>query len=112
MGLGRQLERQLCFLAHNWSPTAQCILSYDFAPYSFSFCRYTLPTDGAGERKFSYNGAMIYQGPNCPADGSFPSYSRATILSIEKSSRRYSPSSRRSAPMSDSSRLMSMGRSL
>jgi hypothetical protein len=73
VGLGRQLEHQLCFLAHDWSPNAQCILGYDFAPYSFSFCRYTLPTDGTGERKFSYNGAMIYQGPNCPADGSFPS---------------------------------------
>jgi hypothetical protein len=76
MGLGLQLERQLCFLAHERSgeKTDQCILSYDFAPHSFSFCRYILPAYArSGERTFSYNGAMIYQGPNCPADGSFPS---------------------------------------
>ena len=76
MGLDRQLERQLCFLAREWSgeKTDQCILGYDFAPHFFSFCRYILPAYArSGERTFSYNGAMIYQGPNCPADGLFPS---------------------------------------
>ena len=36
--------------------------------------RYILPAYArSGERTFSYNGGMIYQGPSCPADGSFPS---------------------------------------
>ena len=37
MGLDRQLERQLCFLAREWSgeKTDQCVLGYDFAPHSF-----------------------------------------------------------------------------
>jgi hypothetical protein len=79
IGLSRQLERQL-----NWldgygdhdpdERKRQCILGYDFAPHSFSFCHYRLPkyTDD-GQRKFSFNGALIYQGPGAPADGSFPS---------------------------------------
>jgi hypothetical protein len=29
-------------------------------------------TEG-GQRKFSFNGGLIYQGPDSPADGSFPS---------------------------------------
>ena len=76
MGLGRQFECQLCFLAREWSgeKTDQCILSYDFAPHSFSFAKYILPAYAkSGERTFSYHGAMIYQGPTSPADGSFPS---------------------------------------
>jgi hypothetical protein len=76
MGLGLQLERQLCFLARHWSgeKTDQCVLGYDFAPHSFSFCRYILPAYArSGERTFSYNGGLIYQGPGFPADGSFPS---------------------------------------
>ena len=45
MDLRQQLERQLCFLARHWSgeKTDQCVLGYDFAPHSFSFCRYLLP---------------------------------------------------------------------
>ena len=76
MGLGLQLERQLCFLAREWSgeKTDQCVLSYDFAPHSFSFARYILPAYArSGERTFSYNGGLIFQGPTSPADGSFPS---------------------------------------
>ena len=45
---------------------------YDFAPRAFSFGVYILPENGS-ERRLSLNGAMIYQGPSCPADGSFPS---------------------------------------
>jgi hypothetical protein len=74
----RPFERQLCFLARHWSgeQTDQCVLSYDFAPHSFSFCRHILPAYArSGERTFSYNGGLIFQGPRCPGDGSFPSLS-------------------------------------
>jgi hypothetical protein len=80
MGLAHQLERQLGYLAdygHNGDrPLRQCVLSYDFAPHSFSFSHYLLPdSTGDGKRQFSYNGGLIYQGPSCPGDGSFPSLS-------------------------------------
>jgi hypothetical protein len=78
MGLSQQLERQLCFLGRTWSgeKTDQCILYGDFAPHSFSFCRYILPAYArTGERTFNYNGGLIYSGPGCPGDGSFPSLS-------------------------------------
>jgi hypothetical protein len=78
MGLSSQLERQLCWLDnyadHENERKRQCILHDDFAPHSFTFCHYRLPAfteDGA--RKFNFNGGLIYQGPSCPADGSFPS---------------------------------------
>jgi hypothetical protein len=50
-------------------------MSYDVAPYSFSFAHFALPkvTDEKPERKFWFNGGLIYQGPSVPADGSFPS---------------------------------------
>jgi hypothetical protein len=79
IGLSRQLERQLDFLAnyanHDDSPKRQCVLSYDFAPYSFSFAHFALPTpeQEKPQRKFWFNGGLIYQGPRHPADGSFPS---------------------------------------
>jgi hypothetical protein len=76
LGLSRQLERQLCFLARDWSdePRDQCVLYSDFAPHSFSFVRYILPAfSNDGTRKFLYNGGLIYQGPGAPGDGSFPS---------------------------------------
>lgn len=40
----------------------------DFAPFSFTF---TFSRRG----KFAFNGGLIYQGPECPGDGSFPSLS-------------------------------------
>jgi hypothetical protein len=79
IGLSRQLERQLDYLAnyanHDDGPKRQCVLSYDFAPFSFSFAHFALPTPGQEkpERKFWFNGGLIYQGPSVPADGSFPS---------------------------------------
>jgi hypothetical protein len=78
IGLSEQLERQLNYLhgygSHDDAPKRQCVLGYDFAPHSFSFARYVLPTSSKdGTRKFWFNGAMIWQGPSCPADGSFPS---------------------------------------
>jgi hypothetical protein len=74
MGLTEQLERQLSFLGDRtaWGKRAQTCLSYDFAPHSFSFGVYSLP-DGEQPRRMSLNGGLIYQGPNAPADGSFPS---------------------------------------
>jgi hypothetical protein len=78
IGLSEQLERQLNYLHgyanHDDAPKRQCVLAYDFAPHSFSFAHYVLPTSSKdGTRKFWFNGAMIWQGPSCPADGSFPS---------------------------------------
>ena len=52
LGLSAQLERQLDFLANyaeHGEPRRQCVLSYDFAPHSFSFAHYVLP-------KFAANG--------------------------------------------------------
>jgi hypothetical protein len=75
MGLGRQLEQQLCHWLGNgqcWGRKSQCVLSYDFAPHSFSFAHYILP-EGEEKRRLSMNGGLIYSGPGLPADGSFPS---------------------------------------
>src|SRR5262249_13849257 len=46
MGLGEQLERQLCHWLGSgtfFGRKSQCVLGYDFAPHSFSFCHYILP---------------------------------------------------------------------
>ena len=52
----------------------QCVLYGDFAPQSFSFCHFTLPAHTkTGKRERWFNGALIYSGPGCPGDGSFPS---------------------------------------
>jgi hypothetical protein len=76
-GLSEQLERQLGYLAgyaHHGEPRCQCVLSYDFAPHSFSFAHYVLPKFSAnGQRSFWHNGGLIFQGPRHAADGSFPS---------------------------------------
>jgi hypothetical protein len=78
MGLGPQLERQLSWLADYGRnpdrPSRQCALGYDFAPHSFSFAHYLLPdSTGDGKRQLYLNGGLIYQGPDSPANGSFPS---------------------------------------
>lgn len=76
MGLTAQLERQLAFLDNklSWGRSSQCVLSRDFAPHSFCFGHFQLPDPAEGrERRMDMNGGLIYQGPNCPADGSFPS---------------------------------------
>jgi hypothetical protein len=74
MGLQHQLERQLDHLDGCYAGKGnQCCLGYDFAPHSFAFAMFR---PGPGEtRKFIYNGGLIYQGPSCPGDGSFPSLS-------------------------------------
>jgi hypothetical protein len=71
LGLSDQLERQLGYLAGYGDEHNQVVLSYDFAPHSFSFAMYRPgPKD---ERRFRMNGGLIFQSPSCPADGSFPS---------------------------------------
>jgi hypothetical protein len=78
MGLDRQLERQLHFL-DGYSDNGevrkrQCVLGYDFAPHSFSFCHYRLPAlSRTGQREYILKGAMVYQGPDSPANGLGPS---------------------------------------
>jgi hypothetical protein len=71
MGLSAQLERQLDYLATYGGYNYQCILGKDFAPYSFDFALYRPGAKDA--RKFIFNGGLIWQGPSCPAHGSFPS---------------------------------------
>jgi hypothetical protein len=74
MGLSAQLEHQLDFLNYGYGNGQQCQLGYDFAPHSFAFAHYLLPHAAkSGQRTFSYNGGLIYQGPGSPGDGSFPS---------------------------------------
>jgi hypothetical protein len=71
MGLTEQLEHQLGYLAGYGDAHNQVVLGYDFAPHSFSFALFRPgPKD---ERKFRFNGGLIFQGPSCPGDGSFPS---------------------------------------
>ena len=70
-GLSSQLERQLHYLADYGCHGDQCVLGKDFAPHSFTFAMYRPGTKEA--RKFIFNGGLIFQGPSCPADGSFPS---------------------------------------
>ena len=71
LGMTEQLERQLGYLAGYGDEHNQVVLGYDFAPHSFSFAMYR--PGPKEERKFRMNGALIFQSPSCPADGSFPS---------------------------------------
>jgi hypothetical protein len=71
MRLSAQLERQLNYLATYGGHNYQCMLGKDFAPFSFDFALYR--PGAKDDRKFVFNGALIFQGPTCPADGSFPS---------------------------------------
>lgn len=81
MGLSAQLERQLDFLANYGNHGYQCTLGKDFAPYSFDFAQFRLGYKENEEgcvvpdRRFIFNGGLIYQGPGSPGDGSFPSLS-------------------------------------
>ncbi len=72
-GLRRQLERQLDYLASYGEGHNQVVLGYDFAPHSFSFAVYR--PGAKDDRRFRFNGGLIFQGPSCPGDGSFPSLS-------------------------------------
>jgi hypothetical protein len=73
VGLSEQLERQLSYLGDRrcWGDKAQTVLSYDFAPHSFSFGVFALP-NGDKPRRVALNGGLIFSGPGSPGDGSFP----------------------------------------
>ncbi len=76
VGLSDQLEKQLDHLAtygggEGRLDYCRCDLYQDFAPWSFQFTMYR--TEEGKEPSYWFNGGLIYQGPACPADGSFPS---------------------------------------
>lgn len=74
IGLRQQLDSKLEYLrtyaAHRGEDNVRCELYPDFAPHSFRFVMKIRK-----EEKFEYwfNGGLIYQGPDSPANGSFPS---------------------------------------
>lgn len=69
MGLAQQLQENLDRLSTFGGGVRTCHLFKDFAPHSFSFNLYR--TDNC--KQLWFNGGLIYQGPDSPADGSFPS---------------------------------------
>lgn len=78
MGLSKQLNGRLYYLANygnngdDYDGNTICLLGKDFAPYSFSFMMKRRKSTNEPYQNY-FNGGLIYQGPNCPADGSFPS---------------------------------------
>ena len=69
IGLAEQLQKQLDLLgSYGGVGVSICKLYKDFAPHSFSFNMQWID-----ERRRGFGGGLIYQGPVCPADGSFPS---------------------------------------
>lgn len=77
VGLRDQLESQLRYLSiygggEEREDYCRCDLFDDFAPQSFTFCLYR--TEEGKEPVFWFNGGLIYQGPDSPADGSAPSF--------------------------------------
>ncbi len=68
--LCRQLERQLDYLATYGGHNYQCMLGKDFAPYSFDFALYRPGAKDA--RRFVFNGGLLFQSAQQPANGSFP----------------------------------------
>jgi hypothetical protein len=75
VGLSEQLHKQLTFLDQRqcWGHRSQCWLGWDFAPHSFSFAHWALPSGTLdGKRHLIFNGGLIYSGPGSPGDGSFP----------------------------------------
>jgi hypothetical protein len=81
INLEHQLQQQLDFL-RDYGKSADkvpeefrqnlCVLQWDFAPHSFAFGMFG-PGDEDGKRRFLFNGGLIYQGPDSPANGGFPS---------------------------------------
>jgi hypothetical protein len=88
MGLGEQLFKKLIYLSNyachpdsdeeTEREPKRCILMADFAPHSFRFAMYRrnpeLPRDHPTPWKFWLNGGLIFNGPECPNDGSAPAY--------------------------------------
>lgn len=89
MGLLGQLVEMLQYLnTYGHDPqrperTTRCELASDFAPYSFRYMMYRVEQtpDGVKE-EFWFNGGLIYQGPEAPGDGSFPSLNVSLNSSI------------------------------
>ncbi|KKM89345.1 hypothetical protein LCGC14_1249640 [marine sediment metagenome] len=61
-GRMKQLQEKLDYLDtyadHENKGLTQCVLGYDFAPYSFSFLM--MKKDAAGEYQYWFNGGLIY----------------------------------------------------
>lgn len=87
MGLADQLQSRLDYLnAYAYHPDdtsfhcrteKRCVLGKDFAPHSFSFAMYERDPeqpDNPDAWKFWFQGGLIYQGPDSPANGSGPSF--------------------------------------
>jgi hypothetical protein len=84
ISLEHQLQEQLDFLrdyGNRGKPAEEmpeesrqnlCILERDFAPRSFAFGMFGA-ADENGKRRFLFNGGLIYQGLDSPANGGFPS---------------------------------------
>jgi hypothetical protein len=83
MGLWKQLKETLYYL-HTYANregctydklqglgNTRCDLYPDFAPYSFAISMKR--QDRNGQWHPWWSGGLIFQGPGCPADGSFPS---------------------------------------
>jgi hypothetical protein len=75
LGLRDQLEKQFDYLStyasNGGTKENVCIIGKDFAPHSFAFAIYQIRD---GERRYWFNGGLIYQGPDSPADGGAPSF--------------------------------------
>jgi hypothetical protein len=74
LGLFSELAEGLSDLARQGDKEWVVKLYKDFAPLSFAFSAGRYDKE-SGEFKQVYNGGLIYQGPNVPGDGSFPSLS-------------------------------------
>jgi hypothetical protein len=81
MGALPELARALIYLDTYAKPDdspykskTRCTLFPDSAPLSFTF-RMDKRNNKTGEYNYWFNGGLIYSGPDCPADGSFPSLS-------------------------------------
>jgi hypothetical protein len=68
-----QLNAQLEFLgSYGHGMHTKCDLHPDFAPHSFTFVMFK-KEGPAKPWMYWFNGGLIYQGPDIPADGSSPS---------------------------------------
>lgn len=83
-GLTEQLMRTLireaeyangegCAYDQSEGKNTKCEIYSDFAPHSFRF-NMLCQKEPDGEWEFWFNGGIIYQGPEQPADGSAPSF--------------------------------------
>jgi hypothetical protein len=71
--LSSYANRKGCTYAKDEGKNTRCYLYSDFAPHSFAFTMMR-QEELDGEWEMWFNGGLIYQGPECPADGSAPSF--------------------------------------